>query len=343
MNPLTAHLARRIAAEGPIGVDAYMADALGHPEHGYYRARDPLGRKGDFITAPEVSQMFGELIGLWCALVWTGIGRPERLRLVELGPGRGTLMADALRAAEIVEGFCPATHVHLAVTRPIAWHERFEEVPGGALVVIANEFLDALPIRQLQRTETGWCERLIGCDGERLGWQLSTPVASDFLPPALSNAPPGSIVEISPARDALVHAVAGRVAREGGAALFIDYGHRASAPGDTLQAVKDHRFHPVLESPGEADITAHVDFERVTSVACSAGARAHGPVSQGAFLRALGIETRALMLARTATPDEADEVRAALGRLTSPEEMGELFKVLAVTQSGAPLPAGFGG
>jgi len=346
------HLARRIAAQGPIGVDIYMQEALGHPEHGYYMTGDPLGSAGDFITAPEVSQMFGELIGLWCAAVWIGMGRPRPLKLVELGPGRGTLMADAVRAAAAADGFADAIEIHLVETspalmrrqkrnlstlgQPVRWHDRFSEVPPGPLVVVANEFLDALPIRQFQRTETGWSERCVAVEDGQLVWACVPTQAHPGI-----DAPLGSIVEVSPARAEIVGEVAARIAAERGAALFIDYGHARTAPGDTLQAVKEHRYHDVLESPGEADITAHVDFQVAGDAARRNGAVVHGPVTQGAFLRALGIETRTRMLAVDKSPGEVAAIRAALRRLTGPTEMGELFKVLALTARGVPTPEGF--
>ena len=242
MTPLQALLLQRIASEGPLGLDDYMAEALGHPDHGYYMSGDPLGRTGDFVTAPEVSQMFGELIGLWCAVVWSSMGRPQHLNLVELGPGRGTLMADALRALSQVEGVFATLHVHMVETSPsltirqqrnlslvecpVSWHRRFSEVPDGPLIVVANEFLDALPIRQMVKTETGWAERKVGADGARLVWADVPSLAAPGI-----DATVGAIVEIAPARDAATGDIAARIVRDGGAALLIDYGHALSAPG----------------------------------------------------------------------------------------------------------------
>jgi SAM-dependent MidA family methyltransferase len=352
MTPLQAHLLQRIAAEGPLGLDDYMAEVLGHPEHGYYMSGDPLGRAGDFVTAPEVSQMFGELIGLWCAVVWSSMGRPSRINLVELGPGRGTLMADALRAMAQVEGIFDALDVHLVETspsltlrqqrnlslaeRPVTWHRRFSEVPDGPLIVVANEFLDALPIRQMVKTAIGWAERKVGADGDRLIWIDVPSLAAPSI-----DTESGNVVEISPIRDAAVGEIAARVVRDGGAALLIDYGHTLSAAGDTLQAVKSHRYHDVLADPGEADVTSHVDFAAAARSARTAGAVVHGAVSQGDFLRALGIETRAKVLARGKTPREAGEVLGAMKRLIGPKEMGDMFKVLAVTAPGLSVAAGF--
>jgi len=354
MTPLQAHLLQRIAAEGPLGLDDYMAEVLGHPDHGYYMSGDPLGRAGDFVTAPEVSQMFGELIGLWCAVVWSSMGRPSRLNLVELGPGRGTLMADALRALSQVEGVFDTLDVHLVETspsltlrqkrnlslveRPVSWHRQFAEVPDGPVIVIANEFLDALPIRQMVKTGTGWAERMVGADGARLVWCDVPTLAGPSI-----DAPAGAIVEISPMRDAAVSEIAARIVQNSGAALLIDYGHELSAPGDTLQAVRAHRYHDVLMDPGEADVTSHVDFAAASRVARAAGALTHGPVGQGNYLRALGIATRAKVLARGKTPREAGEVLGAMKRLIAPAEMGELFKVVALTAPGLTVPPGFGG
>ena len=347
--PLQRHLLQRISAEGSLSVADYMAEALGH----YYGKGDPLGRGGDFITAPEVSQMFGELIGLWCAVVWHQQGQPSRLRLVELGPGRGTLMADALRAAEGVPGFTATLSVHMVETSPalaalqkialatvvppVQWHATFAEVPQDApFCIIANEFLDALPIQQFERLADGWRERCIGAEGERLVWRHRFGA-----PSFLEDAAVGSIVEAAPMREEIVAEVAQAIVAHGGAALFIDYGHIQTAPGDTLQAVKDHKYHDVLVDPGEADLTSHVDFARVGEAARNAGAAVHGPVGQGDFLTALGIVQRTQILAKNSTRRDAGDVWAALRRLTDPKEMGALFKVMALTRSDAPKPEGF--
>ncbi|MGB5948415.1 MAG: SAM-dependent methyltransferase [Parvibaculum sp.] len=360
MTPLAEHLARLIRTTGPLPLSHYMALALGHPEHGYYMTRDPLGARGDFITAPEVSQMFGELLGLWIADTWFAQGRPSPFILCELGPGRGTLMADALRALRSVPGILDAARLHLVETSPAlraeqaarlphaTWHERFEGVPPGPLFLIANEFFDALPISQFIRTEQGWCERHVALregDGDAPAFMpvlAPVPLASDaVLPPAMRAAPAGSIAEISSASTAIAEAIAARIAAPGGAALVIDYGHARSAPGDTLQALRAHRFADPFEAPGEADITAHVDFEELAHAARRGGAAAHGPVEQGAFLKALGIEARAAALKSRATPKQAHDIDSALRRLTASEEMGSLFKVLALTPTDAPSPAGF--
>ncbi len=360
MTPLAGYLARLIRTTGPIPLSHYMALALGHPQHGYYVTRDPLGARGDFITAPEVSQMFGELLGLWIADGWTQQRRPSPFILCELGPGRGTLMVDALRAMRAVPGLADAARLHLVETSPAlreaqqkrlpqaTWHVRFDDVPQGPLFLIANEFFDALPISQFVRTERGWCERHVGLadgnDGSPRFVPVLAPVplASDtVLPPAMRGAPVGAIAEISPASCAIAEAIGARLARAGGAALVVDYGHAKSAVGDTLQALRAHKFADPFEAPGEADLTAHVDFEALAAAAVRGGAKTHGPVAQGAFLAALGIEARARKLRLGATPAQALDIDAAMRRLTAPEEMGSLFKAQALTPPGAPMPAGF--
>lgn len=356
-------LLRRIALSGPLTVADYMAEALGHPRFGYYVTRDPFGAAGDFVTAPEVSQMFGELLGLWCAVVWQTMGRPNPVRLVELGPGRGTLMADALRANRKVRGFTDAAHIHLVETSPILrriqadtlaktspprpplWHIDLSGVPEGPMILIANEFLDALPIRQFERTNAGWCERLVaaGPRGDGLIFVLSPPsrLPPPLLSPALSDAPLGAIAEASPAVIGVIDAIGRRLAGAGGAALVIDYGHPRSAPGDTLQAVRGHVYHDPLADPGQADLTAHVDFEVVRRASIEAGAKPFGPIWQGLFLERLGLGARAEALIAGATPAQADAIRAAHHRLTAAEEMGTLFKAVSLQHPDLPPPPGF--
>ncbi|TVR97012.1 MAG: class I SAM-dependent methyltransferase [Rhodospirillales bacterium] len=365
-SPLAALLRDRIARDGPVSVAEFMAVALTHPQYGYYVRRRPLGRGGDFTTAPEVSQVFGELVGLWCLVVWQGMGRPDPVVLSELGPGRGTLMADALRACRGAEpAFLEAARLHPVEVSPAlravqrtaiagtcpglaaVWHDDFASVPDGPLLLIANEFFDALPVRQLVRTEAGWCERCVG---------LATPsggeprrfafidVALDeppVLPPGLAEAAPGCIVEVRPAGDALVRAIARRLRQYGGAALIIDYGHADSAPGDTLQAVRRHAYHPVLDRPGEADLTAHVDFATLAAAAREAGAMVFGPLPQGVFLGRLGAAERTRALQAHADPEQAALLGTGFRRLTHPREMGLLFKVLALSDPGGPVPPGF--
>ena len=352
---LEAHLVRLIRDTGPIPLSHYMALCLGHPEHGYYMTRDPLGAHGDFVTAPEVSQMFGELVGLWLADRWLNEGSPSPFLIAELGPGRGTLMADALRALRAVPGLLDAASIHFIETSPVLkeaqrmrvpdaqWHDSLGQLPEGPLFLIANEFFDALPITQYQRTGLGWCERHVDYrDGEFV--PVLAPVAAantEALPHAMRSAPEGSIAELCPAGTAIAAEMAARIAAHGGSALVIDYGHARSAVGDTLQAVRHHKFVSPFEAPGEADLTAHVDFEALAAAVRSGGAAAHGPVEQGDFLRALGIESRATRLSEKATHAQKEAIARAQARLTAPGEMGSLFKVLGITPPGSGLPAGF--
>ena len=356
MSELGRYLADCIRLEGPMPIARFMAEALGHPKWGYYTSRDPFGRTGDFITAPEISQMFGELIGLWCAERWQALGAPDPFNLVELGPGRGTLMADALRAGAALPGFAAVARVHLVETSPVLraaqrdalqhgdvnWHDRIADLPPGPTIAIANEFFDALPIRQFQRGEDGWHERMVGCQDGRLCFLLNPGVMpSAPLPGALQAAPIDAIVEVSPARTAAMAELAHTLVSQGGAALIIDYGHGQSGAGDTLQAMRGHEYADALDAPGQADLTAHVDFQALGEAAHQAGAQTFGPVGQGAFLAQLGIATRADNLLRQATPDQAEEIRAALHRLTGQDQMGQLFKVMAVAAVGSPPPPGF--
>jgi SAM-dependent MidA family methyltransferase len=344
MTPLEAEIRRIIAIDGPIPVDRYMELCLAHPRHGYYVTRDPFGARGDFVTAPEVSQMFGELIGAWAAAVWSEMGSPDRVQLIELGPGRGTLMADALRAAQALPEFHAALSVHLVEISPalraaqekalasadvrIAWHHGIEEIEDGPAIAIANEFVDALPIGQFVKDRDGWHIRMVGLVDDRLAF-VAAPDAMIGPAAATDAAPAGTILERR--HDRPVSLLSRRIARYGGAALVIDYGHAESAFGDTLQAVRGHSFADPLEAPGEADLTAQVDFAALAGWAQRQGATTHGPIPQGEFLRRLGIERRAAKLKANATPQQAADIDAAFVRLTAPDQMGELFKVLAIS------------
>jgi NADH dehydrogenase [ubiquinone] 1 alpha subcomplex assembly factor 7 len=360
VNALERHLIARIRADGPLSIADYMAEALGHPLHGYYTTRDPLGARGDFITAPEVSQVFGELIGLWCAEGWERMGRPDPVILAELGPGRGTLMADALRALRVAPAFRRALRLHLVEISPVlrraqatalaeaspVWHDDVADLPAGPLILVANEFLDALPIRQFLRRDDGWHERRIGLAGDdtAIAFTFDPLPGSDaaaLIPAPLRDAPPGSLCEARPAATALAETLGARLATEGGLALFIDYGHFPSACGDTLQALRRHRHHDVLAEPGTADLTAHVDFAAFAAAARDAGARAWGPATQRAFLETLGIEARAATLLERATPAQASAIASGCRRLIDPAAMGTLFKALALAQPRLPAPAGF--
>jgi NADH dehydrogenase [ubiquinone] 1 alpha subcomplex assembly factor 7 len=358
---LGRRLARRIAVAGPMSVAEFMAEALGHPTLGYYRRALPIGAAGDFTTAPEISQMFGELLGAWLAERWQAMGRPSPVRLVELGPGRGTLMADALRATRGVPGFHAALDLRLVeISRPLralqetalsgyrpAWHERFDDVPEGPLLLIANEFFDALPVRQFERTAHGWNERMVGLapDGTTLAFALS-PGPSPFarlLPAALreGDSPPGTVAEISTAAIDLASRIAARLVQQRGWSLIVDYGRDAPAAGATFQALRGHRPVDPLDRPGETDLTAHVDFAALAESARAGGARVFGPTGQGAFLRRLGIERRADALKGRAAARQRDAIDAALARLIAPGQMGTLFRVLAVGDDRSPAPAGF--
>ncbi|MDO8533649.1 MAG: SAM-dependent methyltransferase [Xanthobacteraceae bacterium] len=347
MTPLEQQIRQLIETEGPLPVSRYMGLALSDPRHGYYATRDPFGAGGDFTTAPEMSQIFGELIGLWCAELWRLMGEPSPLRLVELGPGRGTLMADLLRAAKVVPAFRAALDVHLVETSPVLterqrvtlapsgiplhWHAGMETLPAGPLVALANEFVDALPVDQLVKTEDGWHERRVGMKNGRLAFGLDPaplPGIEKILPARLRPSPSGAVIE---RRDLMpVGDIARRIAIHGGAALVIDYGYARSAFGDTLQAVRAHRFADPLDSPGEADLTAHVDFEALATAAEKQGAEVHGPVAQGIFLRRLGIELRAEKIKLGKEAETRAAIDAGIARLTGPAPgMGELFKALA--------------
>lgn len=342
---LPERLARAITLAGPIPLAQFMAAANAH----YYATRDPLGTRGDFTTAPEVSQMFGELIGLWIADLWDRAGRPPA-RYVEFGPGRGTLAADALRAmgkaglappVDFVET-SPVLRAAQAERVPHAeWHLDLVGLPEDApLIAVANEFFDALPIRQLIATPDGWRERLVACQDT-----LFLPIAGDrsfdqIIPQPLRDAPPGSVLETSPASVAILRNLAARLLAQGGAALVIDYGYQGPAIGDTFQAVRGHAYANPFDAPGEADLTAHVDFATLAEAAEAEGLVVHGPVTQGQFLRALGIEARTEALAKAA-PERAAQLAADRDRLIGEEAMGDLFKVIAFTAPGWPVPAGF--
>lgn len=359
--PLVEILRRRIKETGPIGVDEYMAAALGHPDHGYYMGRDPLGRAGDFITAPEISQVFGELVGAWCAVAWEQMGRPDPVVLAELGPGRGTLMADALRATRSRPAFLAAARLSLIETSPVLrdlqrrtladahpdviphWHHRLDETAAAPLLLIANEFFDALPIRQYVRNGGEWRERRIGLAGNRFAFVLgeATIPTAAAVRPGWATALDGTIVEVCPAAIAVVRLIAQRVRRHGGAALIIDYGDALGQPGDTLQSVHRHAFHDVLDRPGEADLTAHVDFAALADAAEAEGAQVWGPLPQGIFLSRLGIEVRTRRLAASAAPERAAELMAGYHRLVRPSAMGLLFKAFVVASPTLSPPPGF--
>lgn len=349
MNPLETLIAEMIAAEGPMRIDRYMALCLGHPRHGYYITRDPLGEKGDFVTAPEVSQTFGELIGVWAVGVWSAMGQPEAFSLVELGPGRGTLMADVLRTVRrAAPAFAAAAGVHMVETSPVLrarqrfavgegarWHDRLEDVPEGPMILLANEFFDAIPIRQFERREGVWRERVIGLSDGGL-----SPGVGGIVPGSMGK--DGDVLEFAPAREEIARHIGQRLASHLGAALVIDYGHLHTAPGDTLQAMRAHRYVPITEAPGEADLTSHVDFEKLAAAFREAGAVAHHGMTQRDFLLAMGLEQRVAQLALRADDATRATLQRQMARLADEAQMGNLFKVLCVTAPGMTTPYPFG-
>lgn len=355
MTALGRLLGARIAASGPMTVAEFMAECLMHPDHGYYSTRDPFGAAGDFITAPEISQMFGEMLGLCLAQVWADQGRPAPFVLAELGPGRGTLMADVARALRALPGMAEAAQVHLVETsaslRAVqadrlaalapTWHDRIDSLPDGPLFLLANEFFDALPIRQFVRRGSGWAERQVGLDAAgqlAFGLAPATPLAA--LAHRLADTAEGDVVETCPAAAAVMATIAARITRHGGVALVIDYGGWHSL-GDTLQALRGHRPEDPLATPGAADLTAHVDFEPLAQAARAAGAAAAGPLPQGLVLERLGITARAQRLATGLRGAALESHVAAHRRLTHPQEMGNLFQALAIHPEGAAPPPGF--
>jgi NADH dehydrogenase [ubiquinone] 1 alpha subcomplex assembly factor 7 len=345
MTPLGKILAEIIAAEGPIPLDRYMSLCLGHPVHGYYMCRDPFGARGDYITAPEVSQIFGELIGVWCAAAWDAMGKPAHFNLVELGPGRGTLMADILKAAKIMPGFRDAARVHLVEMSPVlrklqkenlgpgaTWHDTIASIPGGPTLFVSNEFFDAIPIRQFEKREGKWFERCVGAEG--LG----------FMPASLDVAQgsDGDVIEFAPQRLEIATEIGRRLAANHGAVLIIDYGHLQSAPGDTLQAMRAHTYVELTDRPGESDITSHVDFEAIGRAVVKGGGVVHSAITQRAFLLAMGLEQRAAILSSKADQKTQEVLARSVARLVGEQEMGHLFKVMVGTSPGLATPYPFG-
>lgn len=355
---LAQKIASLIEAQGPIPVSQFMMLALHDPEDGVYGARNAIGREGDFVTAPEISQMFGELIGLWFVDLWRRQGNKGRIRLVELGPGRGTLMKDLLRAVRLDPAFLAALDIVLIETSPalrsvqqqtlagapaaIRWSARLsdalEPIP---LYVMANEFFDALPVRQYVKTETGWHERMVVVENGRLAFALApVPAHGLAIPESRGEAAKGAVFETSAAATALAEELAAHIAHHGGGALIVDYGYAGAGFGETLQAVARHKPAAVLELPGTADLSAHVDFAALAAAAVRGGATVYGPVTQGAFLRSLGIALRAERL-KERQPRLGGTIEAGMRRLTADDEMGTLFKAMALLPGGAPPPAGF--
>lgn len=357
-SPLEERLIAIIRANGPISIADYMEDALFHPHDGYYAAQNAIGAEGDFTTAPEISQIFGELIGLWLVQSWEDIGAPSRFNLIEIGPGRGVLMADILRAARLRPKFMDALHLWLVETSGrmrheqkkridrdglrLDWADDIDDVPMGPSLIIANELLDCLPIRQFIYGPRRWHERLVDVADGRLVFAESRTPADPAI--ALPNDPalrPGEIYEVCDGAVALVDKIVARFLPYKGRALFFDYSIKTDGRGDTLQAIRRHKSWPVLAAPGLADITAHVDFARLNAVAFANGAAAFGPVTQAAFLDRLGLAMRVERLTATASPDQAKAIRAGVTRLVDPTQMGELFKAFAISSPDLPVPPGF--
>ena len=345
----------QIRTTGPISIATYMGLCLTHPTKGYYKGANPLGAQGDFITAPEISQMFGELIGFFFVSVWQQMGSPKEFTLLELGPGRGTLMADMLRVACRAEGFRDALDLRLFETNPALiaeqntrleaygakWVDSFEKVGPGPLLIIANEFFDALPIRQFVRGRDGWHERMVGLsDGKRSFGLNPTPVPISAMPERVASAPENAVFEVGFANGEVMSRLARIVSGQGGAILVIDYGYGQTQTGETLQAVRAHQYADVLAEPGAADLSAHVDFEALGSVAGKAGLAIQPLATQGDWLVRMGINERTQALSG-ANPQLADSIRSARDRLVQPAQMGELFKVFCAASPGL-APPGFG-
>lgn len=356
MNRLGEKIAALIGAAGPISVADYMAICLFDPEHGYYTTREPFGAAGDFVTAPEVSQMFGELVAVWLVEAWSAVGAPLPLTIAEIGPGRGTLMKDMVRTLRhiaprlaagadfaLVEASPRLTAVQrdtLSDSGPaFAWHATPDTLPDQPLLIVGNEIFDALPFRQFVRHDGKWLERAIGLDADgSLRFGIGTAsLAAEALPATARNAPDGSIFEIAPAREALMSALAQRIAARGGAGIFFDYGHLEPGLGDTFQAVRKHRSEGVFDNPGEADLTSHVDFSALAAVATSHGLAAR-KATQAEFLLGMGLLERAGRLGQAGDSAVHEKITADVDRLAGPDQMGELFKVLALLPPGVSVP-----
>jgi len=352
---LSARLHANIAKDGPLSVEEFMQACLSDEAAGVYASRQPIGGKGDFITAPEVSQIFGELIGLWAVAVWQFMGEPSRVTVAELGPGRGTLVADALRTWRGAPKFLDSVSVALIETSPVMieaqrktlndattrWYAALDAVPEGPMIVLANEFIDALPVRQFVRRGEAWRERLVTSDG-RDGFAFMDGNAEERDPRLPHAAPDGAILETRPAAHALVRELGHRAIQSPLAALIVDYGHAESGFGDTLQAVRGHRFANALADPGAADLSAHVDFADLKREASAAGLKACGPMLQGEFLLKLGLGERRERLLKRATPAQAEAIATGTARLVDPRQMGVLFKALALTSADLVPPPPFG-
>ena len=342
----------QIRTTGPMSVATYMGLCLTHPTKGYYKGADPLGAAGDFITAPEISQMFGELLGFFIVSLWQQMGSPREFTLLELGPGRGTLMADVLRVACRAEGFRDGLDLRLFETNPALiaeqnarleaygakWIDGFDKVGPGPLLVLANEFFDALPIRQFVRTEDGWHERMVGTNNGRRVFGLNpTPIPASAMPDILADAEINAVLEVGLASGEVMNRLATTISTQGGAILAIDYGYARTQTGETLQGVRRHQYADVLDAPGEVDLSAHVDFEALGTVAAKAGLAVQPLATQGQFLTRMGINDRASALI-AANPGSATDISTAKARLVGPDQMGELFKVFCAASPGLQPP-----
>jgi NADH dehydrogenase [ubiquinone] 1 alpha subcomplex assembly factor 7 len=358
-SPLEAIIREIIAVEGPMPIDRYFGLVLTHPQYGYYSARQPFGETGDFVTAPEISQIFGELIGIWCASMFEAMGKPDRVNIVELGPGRGHLMSDILRAAKVMPEFQQAVSINFVESsrrlqsiqkqavdsgaKPITWHDHVESVPKGPAIFIGNEFLDAIPIRQYERRDCRWHERFVAlADGALTIGLAPQPSPQALIPAWAQTGVAGDIFELAPARQAIAQTMAQHISAHSGAILLVDYGHAESGLGDTLQAVRNHRSVSIFDQPGEADVTSHVDFEALGEALRKGGGRVWPVMTQATFLRAMGIEVRAKMLSQHANEEERARMDRAVHRLVADDQMGRLFKVIAATSPELAVPYPFG-
>tara|TARA_Y100001970_G_scaffold294331_1_gene450752 strand:- start:55780 stop:56898 length:1119 start_codon:yes stop_codon:yes gene_type:complete len=360
MASLEIIIKKLIEKNGPISVEHYMDLALSHPEFGYYKTIDPIGTSGDFITAPEISQMFGEIIGIWVTLMHKQLSDNAQIKLIELGPGHGVLINDILRSISKIDKSPEKFETHLVEINPklkrvqqytlkdreVIWHNSINSIPPGPSIIIANEFFDALPVNQLVYDTGCWHERQISVTNDinqKLIFSSGPEAKEEQLPSEIikERTEEGSIFEFSPAREKMVKILAKKISVEGGVILIIDYGHTQTAIGETLQAVKNHKFHPVLVDPGTADLTAHLDFQALQRAISNIGVLHWGPIMQSQFLRRLGIETRASYLRNNSNTQSGLEIQRALDRLIDPEQMGSMFKAIAITDDSSPMPPGF--
>ena len=362
---LKSKIRRSIASSGPIPLSQYMHLCNSHPQHGYYTSGNPLGKAGDFVTAPEISQMFGEMIAIWAIGAWRALGQPHPIQIAELGPGCGTLMRDFLRTIHKHPEFARAANIALVETSaglknlqhdlldeygsesggPLIWLDTIDQLPPMPTLFIANEFLDAIPMRQFTKSGDNWREICVGIennqgDNEEKFELVMGPASIDLsmLPHGHENEPDGAIFETAPAREAIIISLAHHITSHDGAALLIDYGHDKSGFGDTFQAIKSHKFVPVLAHPGKSDLTSHVDFQAISQIAAQHGARIAGSLSQGEFLLKLGLLERAGRLGNLKSATIQAQIQTDVERLVSPQQMGELFKVFCLCKNDIIIP-----